>query len=394
MTKPSTRVAVVFRKGLERWLALPRKTPLGEILREKVSNSFGTPSGSHQETLCWVYKRNNSLLRMDLAFYSNFTDDDLICKVSTDGINKGDGATIQFNSGRCVSEKKGLTHHGNVTVRKRLKRTDLFQLIEQNAADGLDFITTLHGSKSWPIILGSLNNIGELIDQIFAYAYCIEQAKRAHRKESPLPQINSKIPAKIGRIRSSNNSENTPEDSNEERKGSQKPSTDSIYDDVLEDPPLPRTSIEMKTRNLTGEKKKDYIQEALNNKSIGDAGEKWILELEREKLIQVGKESLANKIKWVSREDGDSLGYDILSYDDIDECPIYIEVKTTSSGKKQPFYLTENELRFAEENGNAQYCIYRVFDFSIENKTGKLFILSLEELKKYNLIPSIYKVIL
>ena len=41
---------------------------------------------------------------------------------------------------------------------------------------------------------------------------------------------------------------------------------------------------------------------------------------------------------------------------------MFIEVKTTNSGKYQPFYISQNEVEFSREF-NQQYSLYRVYDF-------------------------------
>ena len=39
---------------------------------------------------------------------------------------------------------------------------------------------------------------------------------------------------------------------------------------------------------------------------------------------------------------GDGLGFDILSFDEVDDSEQLLEVKTTGLGKHFPFYVTEN----------------------------------------------------
>jgi hypothetical protein len=41
---------------------------------------------------------------------------------------------------------------------------------------------------------------------------------------------------------------------------------------------------------------------------------------------------------------------------------LFIEVKTTNSGKYQPFMISDNEVAFSEEHPD-QYSLYRVFQF-------------------------------
>ena len=110
--------------------------------------------------------------------------------------------------------------------------------------------------------------------------------------------------------------------------------------------------------------KHDYIKESIKQTQIGERGERLVLEFERTKLLAAQKEgkidSIENYLKWVSLED-DSAGYDILSYDVDKKIPIYIEVKSTISGKTTPFYMSNGELSFSKNNAS-NYRLYRVFN--------------------------------
>ena len=80
---------------------------------------------------------------------------------------------------------------------------------------------------------------------------------------------------------------------------------------------------------------------------------------------------------------GDGYGYDILSYND-DGSERYIEVKTTKGDFNTPFYLSARELEFSKLHKD-NYYLYRVYDYSLENKTGKITIIkgSMEEYANY-----------
>ena len=88
----------------------------------------------------------------------------------------------------------------------------------------------------------------------------------------------------------------------------------------------------------------------------------------------VGRPDLANKIIHVSKIEGDSAGYDIKSFHQ-DGSVKYIEVKTTRGGIYTPFFMSLNEIRFSEIHSD-NYVLYRVFDFEIDTKIGKVFALS------------------
>jgi len=104
----------------------------------------------------------------------------------------------------------------------------------------------------------------------------------------------------------------------------------------------------------------DFSEREARNRNIGTTGEEFVLEVERDRLMQRGGRDLAEKAKWVSRELGDGLGYDIESVDEDGE-PLLIEVKATLQGKGSLFFVTENELRVARREGK-RYRLYRVFD--------------------------------
>jgi len=109
-------------------------------------------------------------------------------------------------------------------------------------------------------------------------------------------------------------------------------------------------------------RKFDPVLRDSRNRTLGMAGEMLALKNERERLITLGRPNLAEKIQWVSDEQGDGAGYDILSYEP-DGKERFVEVKTTNGHSRTPFFITKNELGFAKETGE-QYVIFRLFDFA------------------------------
>src|SRR5436190_2714982 len=83
----------------------------------------------------------------------------------------------------------------------------------------------------------------------------------------------------------------------------------------------------------------DYLALEANNRSLGEAGEEFVLRFETARLVSVGQERLASQVERVSKTRGDGLGYDILSFEASGEERL-IEVKTTSYGSSTPFYVT------------------------------------------------------
>jgi hypothetical protein len=106
------------------------------------------------------------------------------------------------------------------------------------------------------------------------------------------------------------------------------------------------------------------------NRKLGRDGEELVLQFERQRLQQLDRSDLAKKIRWISEEDGDGAGYDILSFDEKGK-ERFLEVKTTVGSDITPFYITRNELSFSSERPDA-FRLCRVFDFSIRPRMFEL----------------------
>ena len=105
----------------------------------------------------------------------------------------------------------------------------------------------------------------------------------------------------------------------------------------------------------------NYLEREAHNKSLGDAGEQFVINFERARLINAGRESLADRIEQVSVTVGPSAGFDVRSFE-VNGIDRFIEAKTTKYGKNTPFFITPNELRFSGEN-SSRYFLYRLFKF-------------------------------
>lgn len=105
----------------------------------------------------------------------------------------------------------------------------------------------------------------------------------------------------------------------------------------------------------------NYLELEAKNQLLGDAGEEFVINFERARLIHHGKDSLADKIEQVSVTIGPAAGFDIHSFE-CDGTDRFIEAKTTKYGKNTPFFVTPNELDFSRGNA-ARYFLYRVFKF-------------------------------
>jgi hypothetical protein len=115
----------------------------------------------------------------------------------------------------------------------------------------------------------------------------------------------------------------------------------------------------------------DFAEVDALNRHLGQLGEEFVVDVERHRLLSLGRDDLAAKVQWVAQTIGDGLGFDVLSFDDADDSERFLEVKTTGLGKFFPFYVTINEVNCSQDVPE-QYHLYRVFDFS---RDPRLYIL-------------------
>ncbi|GEM_PF-2905065 len=163
----------------------------------------------------------------------------------------------------------------------------------------------------------------------------------------------------------------------------------SLFEQFKREPPKFRTQEpRLKDKPRTVVLYKDFASQDSINKELGIAGEEWILRIERDRLTKDRRPDLAAKVEWISKEKGDGFGYDILSFDPITNKELFIEVKTTISSENASFFLTSNELSFCQKN-NEHFKLYRVFNFSEEEKRG-FYILSSKELQNLRIVPMAY----
>jgi hypothetical protein len=114
--------------------------------------------------------------------------------------------------------------------------------------------------------------------------------------------------------------------------------------------------------------KRDYLEREAKNRSLGLAGEEFIVLFEHWRLIELGQHRLADKVEHVSQSKGDGLGYDVLSFES-DGKERLIEVKTTTFGRDTPFFVSRGELALSH-GAKDQFHLYRLFEF---RKSPKLF---------------------
>jgi hypothetical protein len=140
-------------------------------------------------------------------------------------------------------------------------------------------------------------------------------------------------------------------------------SVDSRWEDLIVAPPERSAVVEpyLAVRQAPVRPlKMDYLELESRNRSLGLAGEQFVLSIEEQRLRSAGKTHLANRIEHVSRTN-DGAGYDILSFE-TDERERLIEVKTTRGGDMTPFYASRNEVAVSEERAE-QFRLFRVFAF-------------------------------
>jgi len=114
--------------------------------------------------------------------------------------------------------------------------------------------------------------------------------------------------------------------------------------------------------------KRDYLEREARNRSLGLAGEEFIVLFEHWRLLELGQHRLADKVEQVSRTKGDGLGYDVLSFES-DGKERLIEVKTTTFGRETPFFVSRGELALSQ-GAQDQFHLYRLFEF---RKAPRLF---------------------
>jgi len=147
--------------------------------------------------------------------------------------------------------------------------------------------------------------------------------------------------------------------------------------DVLDMPPRARVRLARKC---------DYAARDECNRTLGRAGEEWVVGFERFRLVGGGRQDLAERIDWVADRIGDGMGYDVRSFE-LEDALRYIEVKTTSGPATTQFLVSENEVECSKELGDA-FCLYRVFDF---RESPRLFILRGELDRHVSLSPTNFR---
>ena len=121
-------------------------------------------------------------------------------------------------------------------------------------------------------------------------------------------------------------------------------------------------------------------------KLTGQKGEEIAVAIEQAFFESINRKDLADKIRHVAVEDGDGLGYDVLSFFE-DGRKKYIEVKSTTASLGSSYFLSSNELGFLKDH-NEDAFIYRIL---VTNDVPEVTTYSSSEvLEKNEIIPVQY----
>jgi len=133
---------------------------------------------------------------------------------------------------------------------------------------------------------------------------------------------------------------------------------------------------------------KERKKQELKNERIGSAGEMYVWDAEK-KILKTGeKPYLADMMYHASKELGDGLGYDIISFTPEGKVK-FIEVKTTTSDKNSKFFISDNELEFSELNPEYYY-LYRLYNFNKSSEKNPHYFLHGKMREKLALYPIQY----
>ncbi len=151
-------------------------------------------------------------------------------------------------------------------------------------------------------------------------------------------------------------------------------------------PPAPRERpYSTSTRTPAGARVRpgvDYLEMEARNRSLGAAGEEFVLRFEVARLDSVGQGRLASRVEHVSKTRGDGAGFDILSFEESGRERL-IEVKTTRYGDRTPFFVSRNEVEVSRERTD-HYHLYRAYDF---RRNPRLFCLGGQLDQSFELDP-------
>ncbi len=116
----------------------------------------------------------------------------------------------------------------------------------------------------------------------------------------------------------------------------------------------------------------NFEGEAKKNSKLGNKGEDFVVELEKDHLWEIGRKDLAKQVMATREFAGNAERFDVLSFED-DGTKKYIEVKTTTGSINNAFFISENEVEFSkDERFRDHYYLYRLYEFDVKTKTTKI----------------------
>ncbi|OEF57980.1 DUF3427 domain-containing protein [Enterovibrio norvegicus] len=150
--------------------------------------------------------------------------------------------------------------------------------------------------------------------------------------------------------------------------------------------PSSSTKVPRQYRNSNRNTKTNWAERDEHNRNLGYAGEKLVVQHEKQTLTELGRPDLAKRVEHIA-EKSDGCGYDVLSFDryGIEK---YIEVKTTKQSKGTAFFISKNEVKVSQQK-NEQYWIYRVFD--LRGNSASFYALQGPVDEHFNLTAESYK---
>ena len=145
-------------------------------------------------------------------------------------------------------------------------------------------------------------------------------------------------------------------------------------------------------RTFKGRKQPDYAERDARNRQLGTAGELLALRKEIENLIADGRADLVHRVRHIAKIEGDGAGYDVISCTSEGEVK-YIEVKTTRGPAPTAFFMSANELAFAEQH-RGHYYLYRLYEYDEETESASYFVVEGDPRVHLGLEPMQYRVAL
>lgn len=133
------------------------------------------------------------------------------------------------------------------------------------------------------------------------------------------------------------------------------------------------TEVSYNTGYIDFDSRKDEADE------IGEGGERFIAQVEREMLAAAGRKDLALAVVIMRDSESNAAPYDIASFNP-DGTKVFVEVKTSVNQFDAVAYISRNELAFWRSH-QEQYRFYRVYNYDKETGKGQYELIDGTELE-------------